>query len=134
MSKLIGILVVLAVVYFGWHIFMYYEKVSNEKEAEKKEAAAAVVVGDQLPGMPSQLEASLQTAREQGAIALTNWLKTYNQLVQDPRRAWIDLDYCILISRANPAEARRIFAAVKERTPPSSPVWPRIKQLQATYE
>ena len=32
------------------------------------------------------------------------------------------------------AEAKRVFAAVKERTTPSSPVWPRIKQLVKTYE
>ena len=31
------------------------------------------------------------------------------------RRAWIELDYCVLIARSNPAEARKIFAEVKER-------------------
>ena len=34
----------------------------------------------------------------------------------------------------SPAEARRLFAAIKERTGPSSPVWKRIKELEKTYE
>jgi hypothetical protein len=55
-------------------------------------------------------------------------------MVQDPRKAWIELDYCIAVAREDPAEAKRAFASVKNRTPQSSPVWPRIKQLEKTYE
>ena len=40
----------------------------------------------------------------------------------------------ILFGKDNPAEAKRLFAAIKERTPASSPVYPRIKQLERTYE
>ena len=61
---------------------------------------------------------------------MKNWLKTHSQSVEDPRKAWIELDYCVAVAREDPAEARRVFATVKERTPPSSPVWPRIKQLE----
>jgi len=39
-----------------------------------------------------------------------------------------------MIAREDPAEARRVFAAVRERTGPTSPVWPRVKQLAPTYE
>jgi hypothetical protein len=53
---------------------------------------------------------------------------------RNPSKAWIELDYCTLIAREDPAEARRLFAAVKERTPASSPVWDRVKKLEKTYE
>jgi len=134
MTKLISALIILAVLFCGWQLFFYWEKIKNEEENQKKQAAAAVVVGEQLSGMPYQLEASLRSAEAQGAAGLKNWLKTYGSKIQDPRKAWIELDYCLLISRANPAEARSLFAEVKRRTPESSPVWPRIKQLEKTYD
>jgi hypothetical protein len=134
MTKIIGAVIIIAALYGGWHLFLYWEKVRNEEQIAQKQAAATAVVPEQLPGMPQALETSLQTAQKEGATALRNWLRTYNRALQDPRKAWIELDYCVLLSREDPAEARRLFAAIKERTPPSSPVWPRIKQLELTYE
>jgi hypothetical protein len=137
-TKLIAAAMIIAVLWGGWHLFFYWEKVKNDQESERKQEAAAAVVGDQLPGMPYQpqgsLENSLHAAEAQGADGLRNWLKLYGASVQDPRKAWIELDYCIQLSREDPAEAKRVFAEVKARTPPTSPVWPRIKQLEKTYE
>jgi hypothetical protein len=134
MTKVIAALIIILVLWGGWELFFYWEKVKNEDETKQKQEAAAMVMGDRLPGVPSQLESSLQAAQKQGAAALKNWLKTHDQSIEDPRKAWLELDYCVAIARENVAEARRVFAAVKERTPPSSPVWPRIKQLEKTYE
>lgn len=134
MTKVIVIVVVALLLYGGWHFFLYWERVKNEKENEQKAVAAAVVNPQSLPGMPVQLESSLEAAQQQGPAAVRKWLKTYGPSLQDPRKAWIELDYCVMLARDNPSEARRLFGAVKERTPPSSPVWPRIKQLQSTYE
>ena len=134
MTKLIAIVIVLLVLYGGWNFFLYWEKVENDKETAQKEAAAAVLHGDQLPGLPPQLEASLQAARESGTTGLTNWLKTYGTMVQDPRKAWIELDLVVALTREDPTEARRIFKAVKERTPANSPIQPRLKLLQSSYE
>jgi len=134
MTKLIAALIIVAVLYGGWELFLYWEKVKNEEETKQKQDAAAAVMGDQLPGLPYQLEASLQTARKHGTAGLRNWLKTHSQSVEDPRKAWIELDFCVAVAREDPAEARRVFAAVKERIGPSSPVWPRMKQLEKTYE
>ena len=134
MTKIIGAVIIIAALYGGWHLFLYWEKVRNEEQVAQKQAAATSVVPEQLPGMPQALETSLQAAQKEGATSLRNWLRTYNRALQDPRKAWIELDYCVLLSREDPAEARRLFAAIKERTPPSSPVWPRIKQLEQTYE
>jgi len=133
-TKLIGALVIVAVLFGGWNLFLYWEKVKDEKESVRKEAAAAAVTGESLQGLPYGLEQSLQAAKNQGAPGLRNWLKVYGQTVKDPRTAWIELDYCVMVARDDPAEARRVFRAVRERTGPTSPVWPRIKQLAPTYE
>ena len=58
----------------------------------------------------------------------------YDRSVVDPRRAWIQLDYVVEVSREDPSEAKRVFKNVKDRTPPSSPVYSRIKSLEKTYE
>jgi hypothetical protein len=134
MTKLIAALVIIAALFGVWELFLYWEKVKNQEETKQKQDVAAMVLGDQLPGMSSKLDASLEAARKQGAAGLKSWLKTYNQSVEDPRKAWIELDYCVAVAREDTSEAKRVFAAVKERTPPSSPVWPRIKQLEKTYE
>jgi hypothetical protein len=134
MTKIIAALILIACLMGVYELFLYYDRIKNEEAVAKKEAAAAMVVGEQLPGVPQRLEPSLQAAQKEGASALKAWLKTYDSMVQDPRRAWIELDYCVLVARSDPAEARRVYAAVKERTPPSSPVWQRLKQLEKTYE
>jgi hypothetical protein len=132
-TKLIAALIIVVVLFGGWELFFYWEKIKNEEAAQKKQAAAEIVMGEQLPGMPSQLEASLRVAESQGAAALKTWLKTYGKAIQDPRKTWIELDYCVLISKAYPGDARKLFAEIKARTPESSPVWPRIKKLEKTY-
>ncbi len=134
MTKLIAALIIVVVLYGGWHLFLYWEKVKNEEEAKQKQTQAEIVSGDQLPGLPYGLQGSLDKAQQQGAAGLKEWLRTYGQAVQDPRKAWIELDYCLLLSRDDLPEARRVFAAVKQRTPETSPVWPRIKKLEKTYQ
>ena len=133
-KALIVITIIVVVLFGGWKFYDYWEKVQNEKDAEKEQAAASVVVPQQLPGMPPEWEPSLDAAQKQGATALGNWLKAYGRSIQDPRLAWIQLDYCVLIARDNPQEAKRIFAEVQQRTPPTSPVWPRIHDLEKSYQ
>src|SRR5215472_12291900 len=103
MTKLIAAVIILAVLFAGWELFFYWEKVKNEEEVQKKQAAASVVTEDQLSGLPQPLEAGLKAAEAQGAAGLRNWLKTYGRIVQDPRKAWIELDYCLLISKDDPS-------------------------------
>lgn len=135
MTKLIAAAIVIVCLYVGWELFLYWDKVKNEQEVEEKQAAAAAnIIPESLPGLPQPLEQGLQAAQKLGAEGLGNFLKVYGQSIQDPRKAWIELDYCLLLSRENPAEARRIFATVKARTPKTSPVWPRIQKLEKTYE
>lgn len=133
MTKLIAIFVIVLLLFGGWQFFLYWERVKNEDESKKRQEAAAVVSCDQLPGVPDKLFASLQTASK-SAAGLKNWLKVNDRFIQDPRKACIELDYCVLLSHEDLPEARRVFAAVKQRVPPSSPVWPRIQQLDQTYQ
>jgi hypothetical protein len=134
MTKLIAVVIIALVLYGGWELFFYWERVKNEEEDQKKQATATAVVGERLAGMPSEMESSLKAAQNLGAPGLKNWLKVYGPKLQDPRKAWIELDYCLLVSKSDPSEAKRVFAEVKNRTPQSSPVWPRIKELERTYE
>jgi hypothetical protein len=135
MTKTLIIIAVVAIVGLGaWQLFDYWGKIQDEKDTQQKNAAAAVVNPDSLQGLPPGYDASLRAAQQQGAAALGNWLKVYGPAVQDPRKAWIQLDYVLLITRDNPQEAKRIFNEVKDRTPPSSPVWPRVHDLEKSYQ
>jgi len=133
-TKLIAAFIIIVVLYCGYHLFLYWEKVKNEEETQKQQAAASAVQPGSLSGMPPQLETSLRTAQNDGPAAFRTWLKNYDKMLEDPRRAWIELDFCQAVAREDPSEARRVFAEVKARTPPSSPVWPRIKELENTFK
>jgi hypothetical protein len=134
MTKLITALILIAVCYGGYHLFLYWDSVKHEEENRQKEAASLASQGESLPGMPAQLNESLRAAQQQSHAVMREWLKIYGPLLQDPRKAWIELDFCVAIARDDPSEARRVFKSVKDRTPPSSPVWPLVKQLEKSYE
>jgi len=134
MTKAIGVLIILAVGYFGYLVFQQWDKARLEHDNARKQAAATAVTPESLPGMPYQLDQSLRAAREKGPVAFRAWFNTYERQIADPRRAWIELDLCVALARENPVEAKRIFAGVKGRVPPASPVWPKVKELEKTFE
>ena len=133
-NKLLWILVIAVVAFAGWKLFEKWNEVSLEKAANAKQAPAQITSGDQLGALTQQLESSLQAAQKAGPVAMKNWLKLYGHLVKDPRKGWIELDYAVMLSRDDPREAKRVFAEVKSRTLTNSPIYPRIKQLEKTYE
>lgn len=135
MTKIITALIIVGALFVGWQVFVYWDQVKNEEEqAAKKAARAAHVVPQELAGMPYQMESSLDAATKLGSTGLRNWLKVYGPSIQDPRKAWIELDFCTMVSREDISEARRVFADVKARTPQSSPIYPRIRQLEKTFQ
>jgi len=134
MTKLITVFIIIAVCYFGYRLFVFWESVKKKEETQQQQAAGLAIQGQSLPGMPQPLEQSYQQTQQRGHAAMRAWLKTYGPAVQDPRKAWIEMDFCVAIAREDPAEARRIFKSVKDRTPPESPIWPRVKQLEKSYE
>ena len=132
MSKLYGVLIVLALLYGGYKLVLYWDKVSQEKDNPKVE-----LTGDVLPGLASKLSSSYQQAVKGGAPALKKWLaeNAASPDLQDPSKAWIQLDYVVMLGREGQlAEAKRLFAEVKARLDSSSPVFPRVQKLAATYE
>ncbi len=136
MTKFIVTIVVIALIFAGgWMLHREWSKYSSGTDIKEEEAAAGLVLNPQtLPGMPGPLERSYDMAESAGATGMRNWLKMYGDSVQDPRRAWIELDYMVLIAHTDPVEAKKIFADVKDRIPTNSPVYPRIKHLEKTYE
>ena len=133
-KALIVIVIVVAVALGGWQMFEYWDKVQNDKLVADKNAAAANITPESLSGLPYALDPSLKSAQQKGGTTLGAWLKTYGASVQDPRKAWIQLDYVILITRDNPQEAKRVFNEVRDRIPQSSPVWPRLHELEKSYQ
>ena len=132
LKGVISAVVVILVLYGAWEIWLYWDQVSHDRDLAAKQAAIQVNE-ESLAGMPNNLEKSYQAARAQGISPWRNWMRQHLQMVADPRRAWIELDFMVAIARDEPAEARKIFAEVKSRTPESSPVYGRVKQLENTY-
>lgn len=132
MTKAIWVLIILVIGYIGYLMFQQWDKARLEHAGRKNEPTT--IVGDSLPGMPYQLDQSYKTAKGTSAAAFQTWFTTNERHLADPRKAWIELELCVAMSRQNPAEARKIFANVKARVPPSSPVWSRLKELEKTFE
>ena len=133
-------ILIAAVIFFGlclgaWQIYQF---LGNFRETPAVGLAARPSRegpdGDQLPGLPAKLEPALEAARQRGAAGLRDFLAAHGKEVADPRLAWIELDYVLLVAQSDPAEARKVFAQVKERLTPNSPVYCRMKQLEKTYE
>ena len=133
-TKLIGVLMILLVGWIGYKVFLYYKDVQQQRWHEKEQVSGKGVDPTALTGLPSPLEEPLSRAQAQGAAALKKWLDTYGSQIQDPRKAWIELDYCTLVARDNPQEARAAYAGVKSRLKENSPVYPRMKQLEKSFD
>jgi len=115
------------------NLFLYWEKVKDEKESVRKEAAAAAVTGEMFARPAVRLGTEPPAANPPGGGGPEKWLKVYGTDSERPRKPgsnWIMRD----VARDDPAEARAFFALCASRTGPTSPVWPRIKQLAPTYE
>lgn len=134
MTKLIAAFVIILVIVAGWKLVGYYKQVEAESRMQKKAETGADIRPEQLEGMPYELTPSLQAAQKNGADGLRDWLKYYGPQLQDPRKAWIELDYCLAAMRDDPNGAKRVFQSVKQRTATNSPVYPRIRQLERTFE
>ena len=134
MTKLIAIFIIVLVVVAGFKLVGYYKQVEEENRQQHKAEIGADVRPELLEGMPYQLSQSWDAAQKNGVSAMRDWFKYYGPQVQDPRKAWIQLDYCLAAMRDDPNEARAVFQSVKERTATNSPVYPRIRQLERTFE
>jgi hypothetical protein len=133
MRFLMGLLIIAALCWGGWKLYDYWGNF-KPKEETPVVVQPADTTGQSLPGMLPKLEPVLDAARRRGAPGLHDFLTMYGNTISDPRRAWIELDYVVLLSQSSPGDARKEFAKVKNRVTQDSPVYPRVKQLEKTYE
>jgi hypothetical protein len=135
MKFVVGLIIVVGLSLGVYQFYQYYGKFQDKPPATASTAPAHVEVnGDQLPGLPPNLQGPLQDAQDHGAAALKVFLKQHGREIQDPRRAWIELDYVVLAGATDLADARLVFGKVKARLTSDSPVYPRLQELQKTYE
>ena len=134
MTNIIGAFIIVLFIVAGWKLVAYYKQVEDENRNRAKVEQGADVKPEQLEGMPYQFDQSLQAAQKNGAAGLRQWLKVYGPQINDPRKAWIEMDYCVAVIREDPIDAKRVFQGVKERTATNSPVFPRVRQLERTFE
>jgi hypothetical protein len=136
MKVLIGILIALIVALGAYKIYEHWTYVSEQNSLEQKATAGPDVDPRRLPGLPWQLDAKLSEAQQAGPEAFKRFVEQLRKYpdVKDPRLAWIELDYVVLISSTDPLKAKQIFYDVKKRTPEDSPIYPRIRQLSKTYD
>jgi hypothetical protein len=140
MQKLIGVVLIIAVLLGLKELHRYWEEVREKQETDRQTTSTRSPPSGPaqppgaMPGLPAHLESSLQQAKQQGAASLKIWLDRHRHMVRDPQLADIELDYVLLLGARNFTEAKSIFATVRDRTPTNSPVYPRIQQLRRHYE
>ena len=134
MKALIAIAIIVGAAFGGYQIYSYWVNTQAKEKEQKRAVEAQYVSGADLPGLPATLEGALQASQQKGAEGLRTFLRQYGQTISDPRKASIELDYVVLVAREDPAEAKKVFARVKQRTTATSPVYSRMKQLEKTFE
>jgi len=136
MKVLIGILICLIVGLGVYKIWEHWNQVQEQNSLEEKKAAGPNIDPRTLPGLPWQLDLKLTEAQQAGPEAFKRFVEQLRKYpdVKDPRLAWIELDYAVLISSSDPLKAKQIYYDVKKRTPTDSPIYPRIRQLAKTYD
>lgn len=133
MSKLIGVLIIVVGFYGFFQLLGLYNKTKLETDGPPKTQQAAAPA-NALPALSAPMEASLAQAKSQGADAMKDWLAANQASLRDPRKAAIELDYARLLVRSDPAGAKRLYQAVKARTPADSPVYDQVKSLGKLFE
>ena len=145
MKVVIAIVIVALLGFVGFKVWEYWTQTDKDKPLAGN--TTGEVRPESLAGrtsaarrssrrLPSQLESRLHEAKNRGPDNFKEFIDSIKKspLVKDPRLAWIELDYVVMIASRDPGEAKRLFAKIKERTPPDSPVYPRIKSLEKTFE
>jgi hypothetical protein len=142
MNKLLALAALAAFIWFlmwlneGAQARRAAEAASNPPPAAAPVPTGPTISGTDLPGMPAAFEESLRAAQAGGHEGLAAWLKRYRPSIQDPRLAWIELDYVVLLNLKDRAAAVREFQRLKQRLPPDIDprITDRLAALARTYE
>ena len=133
-TKLISALIILLIAFGGYRLYVYYQQVEQARWGGEEVNAGENFDPSRLEGVPASLEEPLRRAQTQGAEALGTWRESYDNQIRDPRKAWIQLDYCTLLARDDPHKAREVYQEVRQRVNESSPVHSWVMQMQKTFE
>jgi hypothetical protein len=133
MKFVIAAIIIIGLSLGAWQFYHYWQTFHPET-APAAAPGRPEITGEELSGLPPNLHGELQTAEEHGAATLKAFLTAHGKQIQDPRLAWIELDYVMLAGESDPVEARRVFARVKRRIDATSPAYHRMKTLEKTYE
>jgi hypothetical protein len=134
---MLRLLIIAVLIYGGYLVATFLKGEYNKAESRNGTPVETVPAGTpqtELPGMPPQLAASLETAEGRGPATLKKWLEVNRKNLRDPKLGDIELDYAVAVFRQDSAEARAIYKDVKERTPAHSPLQARLKRLEHTFE
>ncbi len=136
MKIFIVLVILLLAGFLGYTLWDQWREVNEQKRADQLAATGANIDPKSLPGLPPQLELKLDEAQRGGLTRFKAFIDGLKQLkdIKDPRLAWIELDYVVMLSHSNPVEAKKLFWEIKKRTPEDSPIYPRIRTLEKTYE
>jgi hypothetical protein len=132
MKFLITVVIAVGLSLGVWQVYQFWLK--DHQQPPAAAPPERVINGEQLEGLPSKLQPMLEAAQQRGAVGLREFLSAHGKEVADPRLAWIQLDYVLVVAGSDPAEARKVFGQVKARLSPESPVYPRMQQLEKTYD
>jgi hypothetical protein len=132
-------IIIIGLLLYGAYVVSSYLSTEYKKAQQASgEAPAAQTtpaqVSSDLPGMPPQLAASLETAESRGPGTLKKWIEANRKHLRDPKLGDIELDYAVAVARQNSSEAKAVYAGVKARTPSNSPLQARLKRLAPTFE
>ena len=134
MKFLIGLVIVVGLSLGAYQLYEYWGQFKDKEPEAPVHAQPVISTGQELSGMPPKLQPILEAAQRRGATGLHDFLATYGKMIDDPRRAWIELDYVVLLAQSSPGEARHKFQEVKSRVQSGSPVYNRVQELAKTYE
>ena len=136
MKVVISILIIIFVGVGAFKLWEYWDRVNLEKEQTERAADGSDIKEQQLSGMSYELAERYNQAKQKGASGVKDFLEAYGKApkFEDPRKAWIELDYALLIVGSDPLEAKKIFLDVKQRTPTNAFIYPRIRAMSKTFE
>ena len=136
MKILITILVILGIGVGAYKLFDYWDTTNQDQAVTKAAADGSDIIETELPGMPFTLEQKYGQLKAKGASGLKEFLDAYGKApkFQDPRKAWVELDYAVMIAGSDPVEAKKIYADVKSRIKTNAPIYRRIRAMQNTFE
>lgn len=133
MKAAIAIILIIGASIGAWSVYQNTQGKDSSSSPSSSSGAAVAVTENDMPKLHPAMEESLRKAKQRGPAALKQWLAANGRAVPDPRLAWVQLEYVVLVGGRDIGEARRVFAEVKSRVPTNSVIMPRIQKLEPSF-